>query len=288
MFSSRGYGEGCQEPLRDWGLEPYSVKNYQIPPGTLPHPGQFWEDEVCRARRVLVVAFPQPISGQVWEYVQGVGRLLEADVNHVETADEFEALCGASDGPTLIVLGSQDHPVLGRLLAKQADPISVGEQTDARWTALVAQQPRWPLANLLLILCGEETDKAAVEWTVRLACPAGSAVTVLAVVAPVPFVESWRGCMDKGLPALLTTDTALGRWMQHVAGHLVEKGIPGTLRLRQGPPGQQIHQEVIEGGYDLIVMAAAPCHRWQRWFKEDWPGSLFRWANRPVLVAGLG
>ncbi len=252
----------------------------------VPCPGQEWEEEPCRARQVLVVAFPQPAFGQVWEYAQDLGRLLETGVSRVETANEIAARCGAGGGPTLVILGSPDHPVLSPLLLNPAEENTLVEQPGSQWAVLVAQPPRWPLQHILLVLWGEETDEAAVEWAVRLARPAGSAITALAVVSPVPGVESWRVRMDKGLPALLTTDTPLGQRMQHVARRLVEQGIAGTLRLRQGPPDRQIHQEVTEGDYDLIVIAAAPCHRWQRWLKEDWPASLFHWTDQPVLVAG--
>lgn len=245
-------------------------------------------EQVCLAyhiRRVLVLAFPQPVPGQVWNYAQGVGRLLGVGVSRVKTAGEFEVQTKAAGGPVLTILGTRDHPLLGHLLPDPAGHEPAAGQVGAPpWAVLVVQRPRWPLGRILLILCGEEPDRVAVEWVAHLARPGGSAVTVLAIVPPMPGMDSWRDCMDRGLPALLMTDTLLGQQVQQIAHHLLERGIEGTLRLRQGAPDRQIYQEVTEGSYDLIVLTAAPCHRWRRWFHADWPGCLFRWANRPVLV----
>ena len=111
----------------------------------VPCPGQEWEEEPCRARQVLVVAFPQPAFGQVWEYAQDLGRLLETGVSRVETANEIAARCGAGGGPTLVILGSPDHPVLSPLLLNPAEENTLVEQPGSQWAVLVAQPPRWPL-----------------------------------------------------------------------------------------------------------------------------------------------
>ncbi len=150
---------------------------------------------------------------------------------------------------------------------------------------LVVRKPRWPLRRLLLIIQGEKTDETAVDWIVRLAQPSGARVTVLAVVPPVPVM--YYGCtrMQQGLDALLTTDTVLGRQMQRMAQQLVGSQVDATLQLREGAPDRQIQQEVSEGDYDLVTVAARPRSWWRRWVLGDWVSPLLSWAVRPVLVA---
>jgi nucleotide-binding universal stress UspA family protein len=150
---------------------------------------------------------------------------------------------------------------------------------------LVAQQPRWPLARVLLVICGECADGAAVDWALRLAQPAAAAVTVLAVVPPVPAMYSGLSRLEQSLAALLTTDTALGRQMRQVARRLAECRVDGTLRLRQGAPDDQIYRELVEGDHDLIVMAARPCHWWLRRLQGDPICSLLSRIDRPLLLA---
>jgi len=230
-------------------------------------------------RQVLVIAFPQSVPGRVWRYARRVGRLLGVGVSRVTTAGEFERQSRAAGGPVLAILSTRDHPVLDRLLPGLADHGLVAGQTGDLWAMLVVQRPCWPPDRILLVLGGGEADQAAVDWAVHLAQAGEGAVTVLALVPPQPGMDRWRGCVDRGLPALLTADTALGQQRQRIAHHLRDRGIGGTLRLRQGPPDQQIYQEVITGSYDLIVLAATPCPQWHRWFQADWPG--------PPIVVGL-
>ena len=90
--------------------------------------------------------------------------------------------------------------------------------------------------------------------------------------------------MNKGLAELLTTDTVLGRQMRQVAQRLVNAQIEGTLRLRQGSPEWETPREMVEGRFDLLVIAAAPQDRMQRWALGDLAMSLMRTVNRSILI----
>jgi nucleotide-binding universal stress UspA family protein len=90
--------------------------------------------------------------------------------------------------------------------------------------------------------------------------------------------------MDKGLAELLTTDTILGRQLRQVARRLANAQIEGTLRLRQGSPEWEIRREVLEGQFDLLVIAAAPQDRMQPWALGDLAILLMRTVNRSILV----
>ena len=159
------------------------------------------------------------------------------------------------------------------------------QQSAVPFAILVAQRPRWPLERILLVICGESADNAAVDWALRLARPSTAAVTVLAVVPPVPAMYHGLSRMEQGVAALLTTDTTLGRQMHQVARRLAECQVDGTLRLRQGAPDQQICREMVEGDHDLIIMATRPCRWWLRQLKGDPICSLLSRVDRPVLFA---
>jgi nucleotide-binding universal stress UspA family protein len=221
------------------------------------------------------------VAAEVWDYAQVLGELLGVRVAYLNTMDDTRALeeQGGWAKYELIVLGNPTDPLLQKFLALR---------TQGRGAVLIAQHPHWPLKRILLIACGEPSDSAATEWTLRLALRAGSTVAVLAIVPPVSAMYGQMPSMEQGLPALLTSETALGRRMQQVAGRLVEEGVEGTLRLRQGPPEWQVRREITDGEYDLIVVADQPCRWWRRWLEGDLVAALLHWADRPVLIAGSG
>ena len=254
---------------------------------------------------LVVCDFPNRISNSLWSYAEALGQLLQARVRRVGTTQEIEALAHEREPAEhdLILFEDPEHPSLRRLLSlgrhssSRADRTATGQQDGmppefVRPLALLAaRQPRWPLKKILLVLCGEDRDSAAIAWVVRLARRSGSAVTILAVVPPVSAAEGQHAGTDQGLPALLSIDSPLGWQLRRAARHLVDWEIDGSLRLRQGPPDWQVRREITEGDFDLIAVAAQSCPPWLHWWSrvslgvgEDLIGHILRWANRPVLV----
>jgi hypothetical protein len=130
---------------------------------------------------------------------------------------------------------------------------------------------------------------------VYLARRSGSAVTILAVVPPVPPTVGQSSSTQQGLPELLSADTPLGWQIHRATRQLVNWEVEGSLRLRQGPPDWQIRREIAEGDYDLIVAAAGICPRRLHWrsraplgLGQDLIGHILCGADRPVLVACTG
>ena len=129
---------------------------------------------------------------------------------------------------------------LGRLLGAEVSHITCDD-------AASIGQPG-SLNKLLLVIQNDDdpADSAALACAVRLARLSGATVTVLAVVPPGP---------ENSLAALLTTpSTAVG----NAARQLVQAGIAATLRLRQGALDRQLHREVIETDYDLVLIGSKP------------------------------
>lgn len=249
---------------------------------------ELWPGVLQRSPRLLVCTHSSPATDEVSAFALALGDLLDARIGHFNpktgTKDPCEALAREVErsGYDLVVWGEPEQSLSQRLLSGPAYCQAI-EQVPT--SLLMVRRPRLPLGRLLLVIRGEDIDSLAMNWTVRLAQPSGAAVTVLAVVPPVPAMYDGWARMQVGLDALLTTDTALGQQMRRVGRCLVDWEVEGRLQLRQGEPQVQIQYEVAEGDYDLIVVATKSHDWWRRWLMGDQVRSLLRWADRPVLVA---
>jgi nucleotide-binding universal stress UspA family protein len=247
---------------------------------------EVWGDVVCSRPKLKVCAFPGPLADELWSFAEALGALLGGHLSRVATEEETNALTrdGLRDCD-LVILGEDCLSLIRRVLSLPAAEVAApAGQSAASFAVLVAQAPRWPLKRILLILSGADADNGAVDWTLRLACPSTAAITVLAVVPPVPAMYRGLSRMEQTLRSLLTTETVLGSRMRQTARRMADCGVDGALRLRQGAPGQQICREVVEGGYDLIVMPTRPSRWWLRQLKGDPICWLLSRVDRPVLL----
>ena len=248
--------------------------------------GQIWGEQTPQPLNVLLCAFPSPVSPPVAEYAQALSDLLGAHLDRVNTAGGMYHLGegAADDKADLFIIQDTAHPLLRRLLSANSSDRQRDDQRRFQQAALVVREPRWPLRRILLILCAEERDSTAVDWVLHLAHLAGSRVTVLAVVPPVPAMYGRRVAPGDGLPGLLTANSPLGQQMRRVARHLTTWDIDANLRLREGSPEVQIRREVGDGDYDLVAVAAHPCPPLRRWLQGTGTNDLFKWIHRPVLM----
>jgi nucleotide-binding universal stress UspA family protein len=244
-----------------------------------------------------VYTAPGPLSDEVTHYAQEIASLLQADL--LQEDPTRPASSGSEQAPTadwiheqcnLFLFDSTDHPALRRLLVepnvrRKQDQPTVEERIPHPRAALIAQQPHWPIQRILLIISGEEAYEAVMDWTLRMARASRSAVTALAVVPPAPAMYGATSALAQTLPALLSTNSILGRRMRHTARLMVEWEIEGTLRLRQGPPDWQIRRELAERQHDLVMLGTKPRRQWLRWLEGDPLSSLLRCARQPVLIA---
>jgi len=183
----------------------------------------------------------------------------------------------------LLIINRQDQSLLQRIFAGQP-ACKLMDQTKA--SLLIVHQPRWPIKKILLIIRdGGIEDQAAIDWTVHIAKSSSTTVSILPIIPPAPHMYDGAQAMRYSLPALLSTDTPLGRELRHLARRLVDWEIEGTLRLRDDPPDWQICNEVSEEDPDLIIIAAEPHNRLIRWLKGEMVNPLMCWADRPVLIA---
>jgi len=246
-----------------------------------------WDQASHTDLQLLVCTAGGPAADKLGAYARSLGELLNAEVKDAGCEDGLEAWPRQHGKPAgdLLLVGEADSALIGPWLAAGA------RQREAPSALLVAPKPHWPLARILLIVCGAETDTAAVDWVLRLARPGDCAVSVLAVVPPLAALhEQRRGAIPghardpQGLPALLSTGTPLGHELQQVARRLEEQGIRGSLRLRQGPLEWQIRRELADEDHDLVVMALQQDKDGQG-RSAELTAALLRWNDCPTLIA---
>jgi nucleotide-binding universal stress UspA family protein len=250
---------------------------------------QIWGAEARQSLRVLACVCPGPMPPPpLAHYAEALSCLLAAHLDWLTLEEDLsssgeEAATGQHD---LYILPDMAHPLLPRLLSGADRMEKRARPGGLQPAALVVREPRWPIDRILLLLCGQEKDHAAIDWVLHLAHKAHGQVAVLAVVPPVPAMYGHRPGIGDGLPGLLTANSPLGQQMRQVARNLVAWEIDATLRLREGRPAVQIQRELAAGDYDLVAVAGRPCSAVQRWLQGDEASDVLHWTNRPVLVSG--
>jgi nucleotide-binding universal stress UspA family protein len=250
-----------------------------------------WNTDDRQDIQMLVCTAPGLQPNRFTQYAEQMSNLLQAtphwleeiEPNRTPEAERFLAQYN------LMLFDSMNHPAFRRLLVDPSSPglrvrpAAAAEGRDS-FACLIARRPRWPLQKILLLISGEEEDGAAVDWMLRIARASHSTVTALAVVPPAPAMYSQRSALAQALPTLLSTNTTMGWRMRNTARLLVEWGIEGTLRLRQGPPDWQIRRELAEKEYDLVVVGTRPHQQWARWLEGNTLHTLLRCSRQPVLI----
>jgi nucleotide-binding universal stress UspA family protein len=269
------------------GTKPYIVQSETTAIDSLL--AEIWPEATHHAPRLLVHQSANNGTDQLQAYARYMADVLGgagADSCTIARSDATsdDLSPETTRGYDLVVLGQTDQSPLERLVSGVAE-LKILERITS--SLLIARHPRWPIRRLLLITRGGETDEAAVDWTVRLAQPSSATVTVLAVAPDMPAMCRETIRAQYGLADWLATDTILGRQLRRIAQRLDHWGAEGTLRFRQGPPDRQIGYEVIEGNYDLIVIAPDPPDMWLRRLQGELVGPLLAKTDRPVLIAKL-
>jgi nucleotide-binding universal stress UspA family protein len=265
--------------------QPYFVKGA---PASINHLLlQIWPGPEPALMRLLVATRPGPVAAPFRAYVQRLGNLLNSQIIYLpltEKEDVLEALGQQANQPTDLVAWQEPtrswlsqffHSSLAQELIRHI-PTSI----------LLARQPRWPLRHLLLVIKGDEGEEAALSWILRLAQPVKTTVTLLAVTPAHPWLYNREGRALQGLAALLEPDTPLAQQARQMAQQITQAGLQGELRLRQGPPAEQIKQEITASDPDLVIAVSRPEP------PSSWSGdpaaSLLRSISRPLLLVRSG
>ena len=263
------------------GAEPCVVQG--DPAVIAVHLSQIWDQAEQSPPNPLACILNGPHAEQVRFYAEYVGHLLGTSLDCYPGEHGPGALTdAASHDYELVISGEPDQSFIERLLKGAPGRRALDRVSSS---LLFVRSPRQPLSKLLLVVQGEAADGSATDWALRLAGSSGAAVTALAVVPPVPAMYHGLSRLEGGLAELLSAGTALGRQMRRVARRLVDRGVEGKLRLRQGAPALEVRREAVEGRYDLVAVAAAPQDGLRRRLLGELGISILRVLDRPVLIA---
>ncbi|MCA9873045.1 MAG: hypothetical protein KC441_05305 [Anaerolineales bacterium] len=163
-------------------------------------------------------------------------RVLEAPVTGLLTgAPLSEALAIARQGSyDLTVLHLPERMPLTAVMRQSATPI------------LLVRGHHDSLRHILVALRGFASDTQTLDWMAPFALLPGEHVTILPLAG---------GLLNPGghhHPA----DQATSAHLEHCLRRLQKSGIQANLKFRQGHPVQQVIDELEQGEYDLLLVAA--------------------------------
>lgn len=246
-----------------------------------------WPEPMPALLRLLVATPPGPVATPFRAYVQRLGNLLHSQIIYLpltEKDDVLEALGQQATQPTDLV--AWQEPTRSWLSQFFHGSLTQELIHHIPTSILLARQPRWPLRHLLLVIKGDEGEDAALSWVLRLAQPVKATVTLLAVTPAHPWLYNREGRALQGLAALLEPETPLAQQARQMAQQITQAGLQGELRLRQGPPVEQICQEITTNDPDLVIAVSRPEP------PSSWSGdpvaSLLHSINHPLLLVRPG
>lgn len=257
--------------------QPYFVKS---DPASINHLLlQTWPAPEPPILRLLVAAPPGPIAAPFRAYVQRLGNLLSSQIIYLSLSEKDDVLEALGQQADLVALQEPARPWLTQLLH---GCLAQNLIRHIPTSILLARQPRWPLRHLLLVIKGDKGEGAILSWVLRLAQPVSASVTLLAITPAHSWLYNREGRAIQGLAALLEPDTMLAQQVRQMAQQITQAGLQGELRLRQGPPAEQIRQEITASDPDLVIAVSQsdPPARWS----GDPTMALLRSLNRPLLL----
>lgn len=222
---------------------------------------------------MLLVTPPRAANAALLAFARSLCDLMHARLNQITDLPAS----GEDPGACLLILPTSERAWLRRVLA--------GASGWPCTSLLLVDEPRWPLHRLLVVVRGHPGDDAALAWAVRLGRASSVAVVILAIVPPMPAMYTGLARMSEDLSSLLTSGTALGAALRQAAQMLVEGGVAGTLRLRQGAPDVELSREIDEGDYDLVLIGDSSGPSRRRWLSAGPDVAAAQACSRPVLLA---
>jgi hypothetical protein len=188
-----------------------------------------------------------------------------------------------NDSKTTSVNLSRDYiQRLKHLLRNEQTPNVIQECGDHN---IIVRSPRWPIRSILLVVRGNQDDRAAIEFAFCLARKCHASLVTLALVPDVPaFYRNFTN-IQLGLPTLFELNTEPGCQLREILRRMACDDIKGDIQACQTTPDLQLKQVVGATNPDLIVISKEPYNRLWRFLFGEIIRPLLRWIDRPVLVA---
>ncbi len=213
-------------------------------------------------------------SGEHFAYVQQVAHFLQGKL--AWQTGELNSLAELTESVSshydLLLFNETGWHSLTRPFLQTA-----GSLSRVKSSILLIREPCWPLRRLLLILRGEATDKATIEWGLKLTKHNNCQVTLLVVRPPSEAQKDQFG--------LLKANTVSGRHIRAALHQLATRQINGVLKVSHCSPEYIVQQEVAGNAYDLIVLGSEPECRLFYWRLDSLLDPLLQWTRQSILIA---
>jgi hypothetical protein len=125
----------------------------------------------------------------------------------------------------------------------------------AHSSLLLISGPLKTLRRILVVLRGHAPDQDVLDHVIPLAKEHGADVTLLAV-AQAATTSQGRSMFFNNFATLLTPTSEEGAHVASCTDAITAAGLVGELRLRQGTAECEIAEEIADGDYDLVAIAA--------------------------------
>jgi len=220
-------------------------------------------------------------------YALSLANLLNTNLEQVDItlqdAQSFNKLILTVERshPDLVIFQGHNLPLLDQVLYNFTLPKLAGQ---APISLLIAQNPRWPLATILLVLLDKDCrNQPAVNWAIELASPCQAAVTVLPLLTS---SADLNGMVEQdSVQALLKIKDLLGKNMRYIAQQFSEEGVKGTFKLREGELQDQFSCELLASDPDLVIIADVKHSSLWQWVSGDQFVPFLKSINCPVLIS---
>ncbi|MBC8497122.1 MAG: hypothetical protein ISS57_07705 [Anaerolineales bacterium] len=243
---------------------------------------EIWLQNPTPRLRLLLWSPTMTAAVRLQPYAQALAKLLDADLEQADFpwqgVQSFAELNHAADQvrADLIISQAPSSSLLKQVLLDSATQKLIDRLPAS---VIIAHNPRWPLAKILLALPdGDAANDPAIDWAVQLARSSHARVTVLPLLMYGTFIQH-------SLQVLLEANDPMGQKMRGIARRFTEDEIKGAFKLRDGVPQDQLRQEILASDPDLVIIAAEPQDCLWCWIAGELVSPLLAWANRPVLIS---
>jgi hypothetical protein len=247
---------------------------------------EFWEKAANPSPIFLACSTSGAPSAGVESYARTLADIMGATICRFDTkkmgSQIYPELCSEVErlNPGIVIIAGIERSNRKR---SDEDSLENGLVGQLSSSILVVRKPHWPLRHILLILRNVTADQASVDWTIRIARPSCSDVTVLPLTMPIPKTCDRVCQMRSTIADFLTSDSTMGRNLRQVARRLVDSEINSTMRIRPEPLEHQVRFELGEREYDLVVIASEPDSPLSRPGSGELISPLLGCGNSPIL-----
>lgn len=224
------------------------------------------------------------------------------DATHERILAEVRDVLQRAPTNYLVAAGSLYTALLKAAQTERPDLVVYGDMRRVwgRWAQFQRREPLYaalPMSSLLVrptirpvervLICagGDDSIVEDARFTGRLVQHVRPQATVLHVLSQVPLIFGAGSQRERVTELFAATGAPEMRNMQSAADALEQMGVQAEVKIRIGLVIEEVAAELVEGGYDLLVIGA---HRSQglvqRFLLEDVAANILDKKLGPVLI----